>query len=142
MHSKISDAVIRRLPRYYRQLKELEQEGIEKISSLRLSRKMNVTASQIRQDLNCFGGFGQQGYGYNVSELHRKIAQILGIDKKYTMVIVGAGNIGQALASYGQFVSEGYDILALFDTSAPMPGGSKALRSERAVFTASSGMPV
>ena len=134
MHSKISDAVIRRLPRYYRQLKELEQEGIEKISSLRLSRKMNVTASQIRQDLNCFGGFGQQGYGYNVIELRRKIAQILGIDKKYTMVIVGAGNIGQALASYGQFVSEGYDILALFDTRAELVGrevgGVKVLHAD------------
>jgi redox-sensing transcriptional repressor len=122
MQNKISDAVIRRLPRYYRQLKALESVGKEKISSLALSTLMNVTASQIRQDLNCFGGFGQQGYGYNVRELRRKIAQILGIDRKYTLIIIGAGNIGQALASYGQFVSEGYEILALFDTSEALVG--------------------
>ena len=124
MQRKISDAVIRRLPRYYRQLLALESEGVQKISSLALSTLMNVTASQIRQDLNCFGGFGQQGYGYNVSELRRHIAQILGLDRKYSMVIIGAGNIGQALSSYTQFASEGYDILALFDTNPELIGRS------------------
>jgi redox-sensing transcriptional repressor len=100
----------------------MEQQGTERVSSLALSRTLNVTASQIRQDLNCFGGFGQQGYGYNVRELRRKIAQILGIDRKYSLIIVGAGNIGQALASYGHFVTEGYEILALFDTSNALVG--------------------
>lgn len=122
MASKISDAVIRRLPRYYRQLGALEQEGVAKISSLALSAMMNITASQIRQDLNCFGEFGQQGYGYNVSVLRRHIARIIGVDRKYSMVIVGAGNIGQALSNYTQFGSEGYDILALFDANPELVG--------------------
>jgi redox-sensing transcriptional repressor len=122
MATKISDAVIRRLPRYYRQLGALHQEGVAKISSLALSKLMNVTASQIRQDLNCFGGFGQQGYGYNVNELRRSIAEILGINRQYSMIIVGAGNIGQALSSYTQFGSEGYDILALFDAKPELIG--------------------
>ncbi len=124
MQGKVSEAVIRRLPRYYRQLKLLEEQGKEKISSQGLSHALNVTASQIRQDLNCFGGFGQQGYGYNVRELRGKIAQILGINHRYRLIIVGAGNIGQALASYGAFVSEGYEILALFDTNPALVGGS------------------
>jgi redox-sensing transcriptional repressor len=122
MATKISDAVIRRLPRYYRQLGALQQEGVAKISSLALSAMMNVTASQIRQDLNCFGGFGQQGYGYNVSELRRNIAEILGINRQYSMIIIGAGNIGQALSNYTQFGSEGYDILALFDANPELVG--------------------
>lgn len=123
MATKISDAVIRRLPRYYRQLGALEQEGISKISSLALSEMMNVTASQIRQDLNCFGGFGQQGYGYNVKELRRNIAGILGIsNRQYKIIIVGAGNIGQALSNYTQFGTEGYDILALFDANPELVG--------------------
>lgn len=126
MQAKISEAVIRRLPRYYRQLKLLEMQGVEKISSQSLSQALNVTASQIRQDLNCFGGFGQQGYGYNVRELRGKIAQILGIDRKYQLVIVGAGNIGAALASYGSFISEGYEILALFDVDPALVGTSVA----------------
>ncbi len=122
MHRKVSDAVIRRLPRYYRQLALLEQEGVQKISSLALSGRMNITASQIRQDLNCFGGFGQQGYGYNVAELRRHIAHILGLTHQYRMIVVGAGNIGQALSHYSNFHSEGYDVLALFDTDPALIG--------------------
>ncbi len=122
MAQKVSDAVIRRLPRYYRQLSSLQQDGVERISSLALSRIMNLTASQIRQDLSCFGGFGQQGYGYNVSELMRHVAEILGIDKEYNMIILGAGNIGQALSNYTQFASAGYHILALFDANPALVG--------------------
>jgi redox-sensing transcriptional repressor len=124
MATRISEAVIRRLPRYYRQLGALEQEGVSKISSLALSGMMNVTASQIRQDLNCFGGFGQQGYGYNVGELKKNIADILGINRQYSMIIIGAGNIGQALSNYTQFGAEGYDILALFDADPALVGKS------------------
>jgi redox-sensing transcriptional repressor len=124
MASKISDAVIRRLPRYYRQLGALEQDGVAKISSLALSAMMNITASQIRQDLNCFGEFGQQGYGYNVSALRRHIARIIGVDRKYGIVVVGAGNIGQALSNYTQFGPEGYGILALFDANPELVGKS------------------
>ena len=92
----ISKAVIRRLPRYYRYLGELLEEGVERISSNELSEKMRVTASQIRQDLNNFGGFGQQGYGYNVPYLYAEIGKILGLDKTHHMIIIGAGNLGQA----------------------------------------------
>lgn len=122
MHRKVSDAVIRRLPRYYRQLALLEEEDVRKISSLALSGLMNITASQIRQDLNCFGGFGQQGYGYNVAELRHHIAHILGLTRQYRMIVVGAGNIGQALSHYANFTSEGYDVLALFDTDPALIG--------------------
>ena len=94
---EISRAVIKRLPRYYRYLGELLESGVERISSNELSERMQVTASQIRQDLNNFGGFGQQGYGYNVKFLYQEIAKILGLDKTYNMIIVGAGNLGQAL---------------------------------------------
>ena len=97
--SGISTAVIKRLPRYYRYLGELMESGTERISSNELSKMMNVTASQIRQDLNNFGGFGQQGYGYNVKYLHTEIGKILGIDKSNHMVIIGAGNLGHALAN-------------------------------------------
>ena len=99
----ISQAVIRRLPRYYRYLGELLEDGVERISSNDLSKRMKVTASQIRQDLNNFGGFGQQGYGYNVKFLHTEIGKILGVDRKHNMIIVGAGNLGQALANYAAF---------------------------------------
>ncbi len=132
MAQKVSDAVIRRLPRYYRQLSVLQQDGVNRISSLALSRMMNLTASQIRQDLSCFGGFGQQGYGYNVSELMRHVAEILGIDKEYNMIILGAGNIGQALSNYAQFGSAGYHILALFDANPELIGkavGGNPIRS-------------
>ena len=96
--NKISKAVVTRLPRYYRYLDELRQQNVERISSKELSKLMNVTASQIRQDLNNFGGFGQQGYGYNVQYLYDEIGKLLGLDVKHKMIIVGAGNLGQAIA--------------------------------------------
>ena len=92
----VSIQVIRRLPRYYRYLSELDSEGIEKISSTKLAAMMNSTASQIRQDLNCFGGFGQQGYGYSVAGLRAEIGKILGLDQQHKMILIGAGNLGQA----------------------------------------------
>ncbi len=112
---KISSAVIRRLPRYYRYLSELLEKGTSRISSQELSRQMNVTASQIRQDLNNFGGFGQQGYGYNVEVLKNEIGRILGLDQKYHIVILGAGNLGQALANYGGFPKRGFLVSGIFD---------------------------
>ena len=112
---KISKAVISRLPRYYRYLGELREEGCERISSKELSRKMKVTASQIRQDLNNFGGFGQQGYGYNVRYLYSEIGKILGIDRQYNMIVIGAGNLGQAIANYSNFEKRGFIIKAMFD---------------------------
>ena len=103
---EISKAVIKRLPRYYRYLGELMESGVERISSNELSSKMKVTASQIRQDLNNFGGFGQQGYGYNVKHLYTEIGKILGLDKNHNVIILGAGNLGQAIANYGAFEKE------------------------------------
>ena len=111
----ISQAIIRRLPRYYRYLGELKAEGVERISSSELSILMNVTASQIRQDLNNFGGFGQQGYGYNVEYLYDEIGKILGIDRPHKIVTVGAGNLGSALSGYQNFPRYGFNILAMFD---------------------------
>jgi redox-sensing transcriptional repressor len=119
---KISMAVIRRLPRYYRYLGELLEKGVDKISSRELSEKMNVTASQIRQDLNNFGGFGQQGYGYNVDYLHKEIAKILGLNQNYKMIIVGAGNLGQALANYSSFEKRGFKLVGLFDINPRLIG--------------------
>ena len=101
--SRVSDAVVRRLPMYYRHLKELEKAGVVRISSQELGERMNLTASQIRQDINCFGGFGQQGYGYHVANLKERIGEILGLHKQYHMIIVGAGNIGRAVANYPGF---------------------------------------
>lgn len=121
---KISMAVIRRLPRYYRYLGELLDNGVTKISSRELSEKMKVTASQIRQDLNNFGGFGQQGYGYNVEYLHKEIAKILGLDKSHSMIIVGAGNLGQALANYPSFSKRGFNLIGLFDVNPRLIGMS------------------
>lgn len=114
---EISNAVIKRLPRYHRYLGELMESGVERISSNDLSEKMNVTASQIRQDLNNFGGFGQQGYGYNVEYLYNEIAKILGIDRQNNMIIIGGGNFGQALTNYSNFERRGFMIQALFDIS-------------------------
>lgn len=111
----ISTAVIKRLPRYYRYLGELMELGTERISSNELSKRMNVTASQIRQDLNNFGGFGQQGYGYNVEHLYLEIGKILGVDKKHNMIIIGAGNLGQAIANYANFERRGFVVIGLFD---------------------------
>lgn len=119
---KISTAVIKRLPRYYRYLSELLEKGIDRISSQELSKKMNVTASQIRQDFNNFGGFGQQGYGYNVSYLHDEIGKILGLEHHYNVIIVGAGNLGQALANYTGFVKRGFRISGIFDVNPAVIG--------------------
>lgn len=115
MEKEISTAVIKRLPRYYRYLGELLETDVVRISSKELSEKMNVTASQIRQDLNHFGGFGQQGYGYNVEYLHSEIAKILGLSRKNSVIIVGAGNLGQALANYTDFECSGFYICGIFD---------------------------
>jgi len=119
---KISKLVIRRLPRYYRYLSDLKDAGIERISSTALAEKMHVTASQIRQDLNCFGGFGQQGYGYNVDQLHSAIADILGLSNRYKLIIVGAGNLGHALANYQGFVRRGFSIVGMFDVNPEIVG--------------------
>ena len=121
---KISAAVIKRLPRYYRYLGDLQREGIKRISSGELSRNMQVTASQIRQDLNHFGGFGQQGYGYNVDYLHDEIGKILGLDRTYCMIVIGAGNLGQALANYANFERFGFFIEAMFDLNPALIGKS------------------
>lgn len=119
---QISKAVISRLPRYYRYLGELMEEGIERISSNELSARMKVTASQIRQDLNNFGGFGQQGYGYNVKYLYTEIARILGIDRQHNLIIIGAGNLGQAIANYTNFEKRGFMIKGMFDTNPRLIG--------------------
>ena len=119
---QISQAVIRRLPRYYRYLGELLVNNVERISSNELSMKMNVTASQIRQDLNNFGGFGQQGYGYNVKYLHTEIGKILGLDVKHNFIIIGAGNLGQALANYASFERSGFVLKGIFDVNPRLEG--------------------
>lgn len=118
----ISKAVIGRLPRYYRYLGELNEAGVERISSSDLSKKMHVTASQIRQDLNNFGGFGQQGYGYNVKYLRTEIGKILGLDQSHNMVIIGAGNLGQALANYASFARNGFILKGIFDVNPELKG--------------------
>lgn len=114
--NKISDAVVKRLPKYFRYLSEIEAAGIERVSSSRMSVDMGLNASQIRRDLNCFGGFGQQGYGYQVKRLRREIMNILGIGAKYNAIVIGVGNIGQALLKYKSFEQEGYKIIAVFDS--------------------------
>ena len=119
---EISQAVIRRMPRYYRYLGELLDAGVERISSNDLSKRMNVTASQIRQDLNNFGGFGQQGYGYNVKYLYEEIGKILGLNQKHNIIVIGAGNLGQALANYVKFEKLGFVITALFDVNPALEG--------------------
>lgn len=118
----ISRAVVNRLPRYFRYLTELLQNDKLRISSGELSRAMNVTASQIRQDLNCFGGFGQQGYGYNVKQLHSEISNILGVYRKFKAVIIGTGNLGKAMANSGLFVKRGVELMALFDNNPDVVG--------------------
>ena len=115
MDRMISMSVVKRLPRYYRYLGELSDRGVLRISSMELSQLMEITASQIRQDLNNFGCFGQQGYGYNVEMLKNEIARILGLTREYKMVIIGAGNLGQALASYSRFAKRGFEFIGLFD---------------------------
>ena len=119
---QISKSVIKRLPRYYRYLGELLEDNVERISSNDLSKKMRVTASQIRQDLNNFGGFGQQGYGYNVKYLYTEIGKILGLDIVHPMIIVGAGNLGQALANYVEFEKRGFKLVGIFDVNPVLEG--------------------
>ena len=120
--NKISKAVVTRLPRYYRYLDELRQQNVERISSKELSKLMNVTASQIRQDLNKFGCFGQQGYGYNVESLYREIGKILGLDKQHNFVIIGAGNLGRALGNYMNFERRGFIFKGMFDANPELVG--------------------
>ena len=120
--SEVSTAVIKRLPRYHRYLGELMRDGTFRISSAQLSRIMNVTASQIGQDLNCFGGFGQQGYGYNVKYLHAKISELLGVNEGFRAVIVGAGNLGRALAATHMFDRRGVNRVAMFDVDPSIVG--------------------
>lgn len=120
--NKISNSVIRRLPRYYRFLGELLKEGTNKISSRELAERMRLTASQIRQDLNCFGGFGQQGYGYNVSELRNEIGSILGVDKQRKTILIGAGNLGKAIALHINFEKYGCRLCGIFDSDESVIG--------------------
>lgn len=122
MKDHISKAVISRLPRYYRYLSDLMEENVDHISSGDLAKRMHVTASQIRQDLNNFGGFGQQGYGYNVSYLHGEIGKLLGIDRQNRVIIIGAGHLGQALANYQNFGKRGFPVKALFDVKREVIG--------------------
>ncbi len=119
---QISKAVIKRLPRYYRYLGEILDSGMERISSGELSSRMKVTASQIRQDLNHFGGFGQQGYGYNVKYLYDEIGKILGLDQVHNMIVVGGGNMGHALAKYAAFEKNGFKIKGIFDVNPDLIG--------------------
>lgn len=132
MVKKISNAVIRRLPRYYRYLGELLDNHVTRISSGELSKRMGLTASQVRQDLNHFGEFGQQGYGYNVEKLHQEMAHILGIDLKHPLVIIGAGRLGQALVNYTNFEKRGFHVVAIFDKDPAIIGktvGGKVVQS-------------
>ena len=119
---RVSEAVIRRLPKYYRHLMTLQKEGVERISSGKLAEQMRLNASQVRQDFNCFGGFGQQGYGYNVKYLLEEIRKILSLDRPYKAVVVGAGNIGTALANFEGFEKENISVEALFDIKPELIG--------------------
>ena len=119
---EISQAVIGRLPRYFRYLGDLRDEGVERISSQELSELMKVTASQIRQDFNNFGGFGQQGYGYNVDFLYKEIGKILGLDQTHHFIIIGAGNLGQALGNYMNFERRGFIFSGMFDKNPEVVG--------------------
>ena len=121
---RVPAVVIKRLPRYYRYLGELLKQDIKRISSGALSQKMNVTASQIRQDFNYFGGFGQQGYGYNVEYLYKEIGSILGLNDGDTMIIVGAGNLGRALASHSNFEKRGFKLVGVFDVNENIIGST------------------
>ena len=118
----ISASVIKRLPRYYRFLGELMKQEVERISSRELSEMMNLTASQIRQDLNCFGGFGMQGYGYHVRSLHEEIGKILGVDREFGTIIIGAGNLGKAIAMHINFETRGCRLTGIFDVNPRLTG--------------------
>ncbi len=122
MAGVISNSVIKRLPRYYRFLGELKSQGVTRTSSRELSEKMGLTASQIRQDLNCFGGFGQQGYGYNIEVLQSEIAHILGLDKPKSIILIGMGNLGRAVAMHMNFESKGFHLVGLFDEKESLVG--------------------
>ena len=122
----VSDAVIRRLPRYYRYLDDLHNKGVVRISSNSLGNKMGITASQIRQDLSCFGEFGQQGYGYNVEELRAEVGRILGTDKQHRIIVVGVGNLGHALMQNFRFMESGFTLDAAFDISPALIGSEVA----------------
>ncbi len=117
MEKEISPAVIKRMPRYYRYLEDLVAAKVERISSNELSEQMHVTASQIRQDLSNFGGFGQQGYGYNVKNLHDEIGRILGLNEMHNVIIIGAGNMGTAIANYVRFEDLSFKVTGIFDVS-------------------------
>lgn len=121
-NDSISMSVIRRLPRYYRFLSELNDQNIDKISSTKLAQIMNVTASQVRQDLNCFGGFGQQGYGYNVDALYEEIGNILGLNKGLKIILLGAGNLGMALVKHLSFEAKGFQMIGIFDKNPKIIG--------------------
>lgn len=121
-NDNVSLSVIKRLPRYYRFLGELKENGIVRISSKDLSAKMGFTASQIRQDLNCFGGFGQQGYGYNIENLYIEIGKILGVDNKQKAILIGAGNLGKAVALHMSFESRGFNLVGIFDRNEALSG--------------------
>lgn len=124
MAGYVSDAVIRRLPGYYRHLRELEAAGVTQISSQELGRRMGLTPSQIRQDINCFGGFGRQGYGYHVSDLKGHIGEILGLNREHRMIVLGGGGIGSAIAKYPTFVKDGFVTTAVFDIAEEKVGKS------------------
>ena len=117
MQREVSQAVIKRLPRYYRYLEYLRNNGINKVSSGRLAEMLDITASQVRQDFANFGGFGQQGYGYDVDKLLKEFASIIGLDCPHNLIIIGAGNMGRALSGYTGFDAEGFTVKAMFDIS-------------------------
>ncbi|MBP3272988.1 MAG: redox-sensing transcriptional repressor Rex [Ruminococcus sp.] len=121
-NGSISASVIKRLPRYYRLLGELKNQGIDRISSRELSQRMRLTASQIRQDLNCFGGFGQQGFGYHVDELRSEIGKILGVDRGFRTIVIGAGNLGRAIATHINFDTRGCRLIGIFDSNKDLTG--------------------
>ncbi len=118
----VSISVIKRLPRYYRFLGTLQEQGIVRISSRELAERMGLSASQIRQDLNCFGGFGQQGYGYNIESLHEEIGKILGLNHGFKAILVGAGNLGHVMANQVDFVSHGFELIGIFDKNESLSG--------------------
>ena len=120
--TQVSVPVIKRLPRYHRYLEELKKMGVVRISSKELSQRMGLTASQIRQDLNCFGGFGQQGYGYNIEQLYTEIGAILGIDTRSKAIMIGAGNLGHAIATHLHFENRGFDLIGIFDNNPNVVG--------------------
>ena len=131
-NQQVSIPVIKRLPRYHRYLEELKNNGVVRISSRELSSRMGLTASQIRQDLNCFGGFGQQGYGYNIEQLYNEIGNILGINKRSKAIMIGAGNLGHDIATHLHFENRGFDLIGIFDNNKSVIGTNVGGRTEMA----------